>query len=388
MRIALRTSGGRGEYEMAGSQGDITLANVFNKRIILELVPGLLIDTGSELMRKDGKPRIRLVEKWGEHSYLTIASLLLLPKPIRELGKTIGGGRLQIRDSTFSITVINFAISKLTNEKITIRPTEIILQNYENISSKIDFAERLQLVFSLWDVVKNSSTKTADINNYILTHEQSVLTGNLKELEKSANGIRKYTHSENDPLRQMLHDFGISGDNTYTMGIHPEFAEVPEDDDRSSDEIKSEIIKKWRLLAVRGAGGERFRRLVHEAYGSKCIFTGSYLPSTILNPLPGVDAAHILPWSIHNINKVQNGICLNKLCHWAFDSGILRMNFDSKSNQYTVNVPDNFIDLHRENKIDLSYFIKIQGAIPRDNLPFNQDLWPSPEFINKFNETW
>ena len=170
--------------------------------------------------------------------------------------------------------------------------------------------------------------------------------------------------------------------------MQSEFAEVPEDDNRSSDEIKSEIVKKWRLLAVRGADGEKFRRLVHEAYNSKCIFTGLYLPSTTLNSLPGVDAAHILPWSIHNINKVQNGICLNKLCHWAFDSGILRMEFDLKSNQYIVNVPKNFIDLHNKNKIDLSYFLNIQGVIPIENLPTNQNLWPNPEFINRFNETW
>ncbi|MBK9013084.1 MAG: hypothetical protein IPM82_02805 [Saprospiraceae bacterium] len=137
MRIVLRTSGGRGEYEMAGSQGNISLSDVFNKRIILEIIPNIFIDTGTQLEKKDGKPRVRIVEKsWGEHSYLTLSSLLLLPKPIRELGKTVGGGRLQIRDSTYSNTIINFVIIKLNSDSIYIRPIDLILQNYEKSFSK------------------------------------------------------------------------------------------------------------------------------------------------------------------------------------------------------------------------------------------------------------
>ncbi|MBK9013083.1 MAG: HNH endonuclease [Saprospiraceae bacterium] len=258
----------------------------------------------------------------------------------------------------------------------------------KNLSAKIDFAERLQLVFQLWDKVNNTSIVIKDLNEIVFRHETAALSGDLKELEKSTNQIRKYTHSENDPLRQLLHDFGISGDDSYTVGIHSEFVETSENDERSYEEIKSEIVKKWRLLAVRGVEGEKFKKNVREVYGSKCVFTGLYLPSTSLNPLPGVDAAHILPWSIHNNNSVQNGICLNKLCHWAFDSGVLRMNFDSKSNKYTIHVPSDYLRLHEKQQIDLSYFIQIQGVIPMENLPGNQNLWPNPEFIKKFNESW
>ena len=36
-----------------------------------------------------------------------------------------------------------------------------------------------------------------------------------------------------------------------------------------------------------------------------------------------VDAAHIVPWSVTRDDQIGNGMALCKLCHWAFDGGLM-----------------------------------------------------------------
>ena len=59
MRIALRTSGGRGEYEVAGTHESIRIHNVFSRQIVLELLPGVRLPTNNFVRHTQGKPRIR-----------------------------------------------------------------------------------------------------------------------------------------------------------------------------------------------------------------------------------------------------------------------------------------------------------------------------------------
>lgn len=42
MRIALRTSGGRGEYELAGKQGEIAASSLFDHPLLYELTPEII----------------------------------------------------------------------------------------------------------------------------------------------------------------------------------------------------------------------------------------------------------------------------------------------------------------------------------------------------------
>jgi putative restriction endonuclease len=34
-------------------------------------------------------------------------------------------------------------------------------------------------------------------------------------------------------------------------------------------------------------------------------------------------AAHIIPWSVSHDDDLHNGMALCRLCHWAFDQGLL-----------------------------------------------------------------
>jgi hypothetical protein len=65
MNIALRPSGGRGEYELAGRQGELHVHDLFDLQMFIEILPGVSINVYSpysHCVLKDGKPRIRLTQ--------------------------------------------------------------------------------------------------------------------------------------------------------------------------------------------------------------------------------------------------------------------------------------------------------------------------------------
>jgi putative restriction endonuclease len=64
-----------------------------------------------------------------------------------------------------------------------------------------------------------------------------------------------------------------------------------------------------------------FRKAVQTAYDHRCAFTGLRLLTPEYHT--AIDAAHIVPWKESHDDRVQNGLALSKLCHWAFDEGLL-----------------------------------------------------------------
>lgn len=72
-----------------------------------------------------------------------------------------------------------------------------------------------------------------------------------------------------------------------------------------------------------------FRRVVVTAYEHRCAFCGIRMQTTDGRTV--VDAAHIKPWSISHNDDPRNGLALCRLCHWAFDAGLLGV-----SEQYTL----------------------------------------------------
>jgi len=382
MRLALRSSGGRGEYELAGKHSDFPSSSLFNKEIIIELSPGVRISTKNFVKHQGGKRRIRLTDDINDtqHIYQILAALLLLPKPIREKGET-GDGPVGLIDDRFSFADIWFDFVRVTASELTIRPTFVRLANNEN-SSSLDVAQRMNLVIGLWNKVEGESDSSS--RTRLLAHRASYHSGGPADLLETASIIRHNLTQEEDPLRNLYRLHHLSDGSTTDMGINTIlFVEPPQKDTRSILQSAQEIARVWRHLKYRGAEGEKFRRNVTSAYGFTCLFTGNCLPSTPLTGTPGVDAAHILPWATHNINDVQNGICLDKLCHWAFDSGILRLDFDASTNDYLLSVPTAI--KRQQSFMDLTPFLALEGPIPKSRLPHDHNKWPDPAFINQFN---
>lgn len=64
-----------------------------------------------------------------------------------------------------------------------------------------------------------------------------------------------------------------------------------------------------------------FRRIVIKAYDHRCALCGVRIVTPDGHTV--VDAAHIVRWSKSQNDDIRNGMALCKLCHWAFDEGMM-----------------------------------------------------------------
>ncbi|MDD2466147.1 MAG: HNH endonuclease [Desulfobulbus sp.] len=124
--------------------------------------------------------------------------------------------------------------------------------------------------------------------------------------------------------------------------------------------------------AVRNQG---FRRAVVTTYDHRCAMCGVRIVTSECHTV--VDAAHIVPWSVSKNDDIRNGMALCKLCHWAFDEGMMGV-----SEEYNVitsrqiaadpNVPGFLLMLAG------------RGIIP----PTDRKLWPEQKHLKWHRSKW
>lgn len=386
MKIALRTSGGRGEYELAGRQGDHHAANLQGKDILYEITPEVTIPGHSQTTSQGNKPRIRLRRTAATHFYRVASALLLLPDPIRELGRTDGHAEL-LRDGCFSICSIQVDVADVDADSVTLRPTALVLKNAAGKILRLGFAERLAQVMAVWRHAHNINGALADL---LQEHERAVMRhhDNHSSILRSKQNIKRHLNTDGDVLNDVLkylnlvHDVGADLPEDESEDID---AEIGEDEDITDIQARRRQIRHWRKQAARGSDGRRFRGRVIQAYDARCVFSGLRLPQTSATLHPGVDAAHILPWAQYEITSIRNGICLSKLCHWAFDAGVLRLECEGNTNNYSLSVPQEVQVAAEQEGLDIDYFLRLEGTIPLDRMPDNRGDWPSPRFLEELN---
>ncbi len=388
MRIALRTSGGRGEYEVAGSHESIRVHDVFDRQIVLELLPGFRFPTNNYVRHTQGKPRIRLLDPHSDsHVYLILAAILLLPKPKREIGAT-PGGKLQIYKDNFSVLSIPFDVVELTPTELVVSPTQMVLSNSTFDSVRLDIIERMRIVMACWEAASKQSSALA---NAIAQHQNTFNSQNVKAVISAAESIRLATIEPDDPLRHITKDLSLPNlDELMWLGVHATEADealaLGEENLEELKEAARNRMKVWRQVAMRGAAGAKFSLQVREAYDHTCMFTGMRLPKTPMTGSSGVDAAHILPWAEYDLNSVSNGLCLSKLCHWAFDAGILQLTFDDPSSKYQLQLSPAALSAESAGLLKLNGLKDIQGVVSTSLLPKDSANWPKPSFLKVYNE--
>jgi hypothetical protein len=388
MRIALRTSGGRGEYEAAGTHENTKVHDIFDRQITLELLPGLRIHTQNLVKKAQGKPRIRLSDqKKDSHIYLILAAVLLLPKPKRQIGQT-PEGKMQVYKDNYSVYSIPFDIVELNKSELVIAPTQLILANSSLDSVRVDIIERFKIIFACWASAKNS---TSNLARALLAHRDAVKSGNVDALLKACNVIRLSEAELDDPLTHVTKELDLPNlDEISWLGIHSTNADeatvMGEENLENFKEAARNRIKSWRLIASRGSAGAIFSGAVKDAYKNTCLFTGMRLPKIDQTGSSGVDAAHILPWAEYDLNIVSNGLCLNKLCHWAFDVGILKLEFQAASDKYNLSLSKSALEAESQGLIDLGSLRDLQGVVSSSLLPKDRANWPNPSFLNVYNE--
>lgn len=136
--------------------------------------------------------------------------------------------------------------------------------------------------------------------------------------------------------------------------------------------VKEALIAELYKPAVREQG---FRRAVVTTYDHRCALCGVRIVTAEGHTV--VDAAHIVPWSVSNNDDIRNGMALCKLCHWAFDKGMMGVSEGYKiitSRQISAdpNVPGFLLTLSG------------RGIIP----PVDSDLWPGQEYLKWHRRKW
>jgi len=245
----------------------------------------------------------------------------------------------------------------------------------------LGFVSRLDRIERVWAAAR---TEKGELALLVRNHEQAIrtCTGDFSPVEHAAQAISAALHTQGDPLESLERRFvGESEPQTEEPRLV-----IPEDDPTTSPEAKRRLISEWRLQASRGAKGRAFSLRVREAYNHRCLFSGTRLPTTTLFKPPGVVAAHILPWRHYELDGVNNGLCLNHLCHWGFDVGLLRLDYDSNNGDYSLSIPTEMVEHARVSQADIEYFRSLAGPVPRARLPHSTRDWPSPRYLKSFNE--
>ncbi len=389
MRIALRTGGGRGVYELAGSQGNYRAFDLFDKEMFYELTPDLIVPGRAIPSNRQGKPRIKLDNQNDTtHFYRLLAGLLLLPKPKREFKAT--SGNILISFEAYSITAIKIDVVAVDAEKTVIRPTEILLENSTGLKSRLNFVDRMARILEIWRVASQTESPIA---NLLKSHQAKVYASdfNHKFVEKASRDIFEFFKTVYDPLQEIESLLSIEqiredvdeGIDLREQSLAKNFGV---DDAILSELANVENVRRWRRVAARGSSAFKFSNYIKDAYQYTCAITGQRLPKLASISSSGVDAAHILPWASHGINAIDNGICLSKQCHWAFDSGVIKLSFDRDTGEYIVSIPDQVIIEARLQGFSIEHYINISGAIPRERLPPNRAYWPNPDYLDALNQ--
>lgn len=308
MRIALRPSGGRGDYELAGSDNGIHASELLEKHFYYQITPSLIIDGRAKAHRLSGKPRIR-PEDFGEHPYVVVYSILLLPPPRRELIKTPNSDLKALSSKEYILSGIDVDLVETDAKNVVFAPKNIWAKNQKGIL-KVDFDARMAVITTLWAAAGQIKS---ELGNLILRHRNAAIASDHSMIRDTALAIQRRFGIATDVLPLILHELNLPDylSASYTGITNNTSGYETEDSSESPQDSLRERIWKWRKQADRGPGARKFSIAVREAYNYRCFFSGERFPKLELTDSAGVDGAHILPWSTHGLNSVANGICLS-----------------------------------------------------------------------------
>ena len=323
MHIGFRTSGGRGEYEVVGSHTGYTALSLEGWRFDIRWPDGIVRETGLELEpAESGKPRLR--STWSKPFQVgrMLAATLMLPDPRREYGQTGTSPTVAVAKG-YVLSRIGFGPETEfsgVSDLVTIDPSFVDLDNQAHKES-VGIAQRwsrIVAVYAAAGALPMAPRALVKAHQKFMASGEAVngdLTKIVRDLCKAVEVSAAGYDAAHDPLPALEQLLGLTA---------PEGPSLPAPDDLGEDEplVSARAAHEYRLAKIRGASGRKFSLEVRQAYNHRCAFCG-----TTLGGVPGIrsgiDAAHILAWSKHDLDVVTNGLALCKLHHWAFDAALL-----------------------------------------------------------------
>jgi len=386
MRISRRTSGGRGEYEISEeAPGGVTPHDLVDHRILLDLGHSLILDTGCVLRHAQGKFRMRRIRPDADMQlHRQLVAALLLPEAIRA-NATMGGGMPIIQKARYAVETVEVASVQRQAGQAALAVGEVILSNADHAAEELHFDRRIAGLIRLWQ-----ERQKLPVEMQILLERHEILVSAGGPLHRDAEMLVSDLQSI---LSDQAADLGIAY-NEYTDALPPllELLDVQiaepavrvEDIDPEEVALRRRTAREWRRWAShRGTDSARFRAKVRDAYDATCLVCGKRFPPTDFNRVPGVDAAHILPWADYDLDRTDNGVCLCKLCHWAFDEGIIVIMYEN--GQYLIDVSPRARTVIEASGIPFSLdaLEQLTGQVPEDRLPCQPGDRPNPQFLEE-----
>ena len=379
MHIGFRTSGGRGEYEVVGSHSGYNALDLEGWNFSMRWPDGIVRDTGLWLdPAESGKARLRSMLTPQVQIGRIVAPMLLLPDPTRAYRNTPTTLPIAVAKQ-YSLTEVGFgAESEFSGvaDLVTFVPSfvKIANQRHSDVVGVTARWARLVAVYAQAAVLPTTLQALVKSHQDFLASGDVVnqrLTTIVTNIDKQLALTRGITFVPNtDPLPALESLLGISP---------PAGPTLPPPDQLGEDapDVSVRAAHQYRLTRIRGQAGRKFSESVREAYRHRCAFCGAKFGG-IDSIRSGVDAAHILAWSKHDLDIVQNGIALCKLHHWAFDAGImLPVKIGS---EYVVRFTDRASRLDNVSRAQLG----VDGQkIPREWLPAEASMRPSPKYLER-----
>ena len=380
---------GRGEYEISGEfetgGGNVDAARLVEHELIVEFGRYGYHKTGNILKAESGKKRVRLVNRRSHvHLARQIQAVLLFPKSRRDENGFVGG-EPTIWHERYIVRKIHFAGLELRSaEHAFIRLGELELDNGSQTAHVVPFEQRMKLIETLHDHID----RFPDVIKSLLVEHRTMLTANGAITGGGEDIVASLMNhvAENAPDYNV--EYVLGGDvvpalvdilSVPTVDEPVSIEAIPPED----IEIRLRETAKWRRwAATRGPSSARFRRNVREAYDSRCIVCGIRLPLSKHCRVPGVDSAHILPWSTHDLEVVSNGLCLCKLHHWAFDQQLIAIQYTGGT--YVVTVSQRARAALDSDALEM--LERIAGPVPQNRLPAKPQDMPHPQFLSKLYE--
>lgn len=389
MRVQYQPSGGRGEYELSDNHDNLTPADLLDLELHARWGTfgfrraGLTL----EVTDRQGKYRLRILES-GSHFPIQFCAGLLLPHAIREEDKLEGGPVLLLSGNYLVERVDLTSVVKLP-DRVQIEFGDIEVKN-KTTTDTLDFNDRLTRLVALHSrqdrlpdelrAIIRRHQELLQTNRPITRSDEAIVREVMREVEDIAPDYNISYMPGTDPLpalEKMVAD--TATDATDPLDAIP-IDSIPIDELELRRRVANRVI---RLVAVRGPKSVKFRRDVVNAYKFRCVVCGMRFPKNNHCVVAGVDAAHILAWRDIDLDETNNGLCLCKTHHWAFDQQLISIRWDENAEEYRIEVTELAEKALGRDEETLESLRKLERAIPREWLPRKRADWPHRQVLAK-----
>jgi hypothetical protein len=152
MYLMKRPSGGRGEYEVAETFGNIAPQDLLDRELMIETGRAGLRRTGIVLREQGGKLRLRRTDTGAIQVHRQVAASVMLPKPTRDEATLVGGFPIVFLNR-YVLRIMHLANVILSPGQARLALGGLEVENGSGTVQRLDFDERVRRIEQIQDSV-------------------------------------------------------------------------------------------------------------------------------------------------------------------------------------------------------------------------------------------